>query len=90
MPAAKVALIALLLAVAGVSSAAAQKMTYPLRELEASKREGIEHDRRLKQYTLEQRKKDKARAAANIRDDAARDAASRPSKKVPAEPTPRP
>ena len=88
MPAAKVALIALLLAVAGVSSAAAQKMTYPLRELEASKREGIEHDRRLKQYTLEQRKKDKARAAANIRDDAARDARS--SKKVPAEPTPRP
>jgi hypothetical protein len=89
MRAAKVGLIASLLAVAGVSSATAQ-MTYPLRELEASKRDGIEHDRRLKQYTIEQRRKDKARAAASVRDDAARDAASRPLKKAPVEPAPRP
>jgi hypothetical protein len=90
MRAAKVALIALVLAVAGVSSAAAQNMVYPLRELEASRREGVEHDRRLKQWSIEQRRKDKARAATNVRDDAARDAVSRPSKKVPVEPAPRP
>lgn len=54
-----------------VSPVRAQGLTYPLKELEASQRERVEIDKRMKREADEQRRKDKERTAANARADAA-------------------
>jgi hypothetical protein len=71
----RLAAAAVMLAAASLSSAAAQ-MTYPLKELEASRRERIIMDQRMQRDGDEQRRKDKARAAGHLREDAAK--AARP------------
>jgi len=63
----RLAAAAAMLAAASLSSAAAQ-MTYPLKELEASRRERIIMDQRMQRDGDEQRRKDKARAAGNLRE----------------------
>ena len=65
------------LAMAG-APAAAWAQTKPLEELEASRRQRIEMDKRMARETGEQRRKDKERAAAGARDAAAQRSASQP------------
>ena len=68
--------LAALMTVAVASSASAQ--TRPFEELEASRRQRIEMDKRMAREAAEQRKKDKEKAAAGVRDAAALKAASQP------------
>jgi hypothetical protein len=63
----------------GVGVASAQEPTRPFEALEASRRAGIELDRRMKRDADDQRRRDKERAVANVRQDAAaKKAASQP------------
>jgi hypothetical protein len=59
------------LATLGLGTAAAAQMTYPLRELEASRRERVQIDNRMKRDRDTQLRKDRQRAATNAREDAA-------------------
>ena len=70
-------LAASLLSAATVNSAVAQ-VTRPLEELEASRRDRIAADKRMAREAAEQRKKDKEKVAAGVRDAAAQKAASQP------------
>jgi hypothetical protein len=75
-------LAAAAITLATASSAAAQ-MTYPLKQLEASRHGRIIIDQRMKRDGDEQRRKDKARAASNLRDEAtAAKAAARPGPRL--------
>jgi hypothetical protein len=76
-------LTASLLSAATVNSAVAQ-VTRPLEELEASRRDRIAADKRMAREAAEQRKKDKEKVAAGVRDAAAQRAASQPP--LPGEP----
>ena len=73
----RLAAAAAIFGAASLSSAAAQ-MTHPLKELEASRRERIIMDQRMQRDGDEQRRKDKARAAGHLREDAAAAKAARP------------
>ncbi len=71
-----------MLLAASLSTVRAQGMTYPLRELEASQRQRVEMDKRMKREADEQRRKDKERTAANARADAAtKKAATQPERR---------
>ena len=69
-----------MLLIAGLPAVQAQTMTYPLKELEASRLQRIEMDKRMKREADEQRRKDRERIAANARADAAtKKAAAQPA-----------
>jgi hypothetical protein len=67
------------LTLVGARAGSAQEATRPFEALEASRRAGIELDRRMKRDADDQRRRDKERAATNVRQDAAaKKAASQP------------
>jgi hypothetical protein len=69
-----------LLSAVGVVAAAAQTFTYPFKELEDSRRERIASDRRMKREAVEQRRKEKEGALANVRQNAPATKARRPER----------
>jgi hypothetical protein len=72
----------MLLATSLTGPVLAQSLTYPMKELEASQRDRVAMDKRMKREADEQRRKDKQRAAANVRQDAAaRKAAAQPPRR---------
>ena len=72
------------IAAAAAAIPAAAQMTRPFEELEASRRDRIAADKRMAREAAEQRKKDKEKVAAGVRDAAAQKAASQPP--LPGEP----
>ena len=76
MRAANVCVAALLIGGVPAFPAVAQTFTRPLDELEASRRQRIEMDKRMARETAEQRRKNKVRAAAGAKNAAARRSAS--------------
>jgi hypothetical protein len=72
----------MLLATSLTGPVLAQSLTYPMKELEASQRDRVAMDKRMKREADEQRRKYKQRAAANVRQDAAaRKAAAQPPRR---------
>jgi hypothetical protein len=70
-----------MLVAAGLTAPAlGQSLTYPIKELEASQRDRVAMDKRMKREGDEQRRKDKERDAVNARADAAtKKAAAQPA-----------
>jgi hypothetical protein len=80
---ANVSVVAMLIAGALIAAPAIAQ-TRPFEELEASRRQRIEMDKRMAREAAEQRRKDKERTAAGARDAAAQRSASQPP--LPGEP----
>src|SRR5215218_4124675 len=78
--------LAAFIAAATATNPSAAQMTKPFEELEASRRDRIASDKRMAREAAEQRRKDKEKAAAGVRDAAAQKAASQPL--LPGEPRP--
>jgi hypothetical protein len=70
--------LAVSLAAAVAVGPAFAQVTKPFEELEASRRDRIASDKRMAREAAEQRRKDKEKVAAGVRDAAAQKAASQP------------